>query len=214
MASSAHHPPQAETCCPLPGPAHPGTQHQLPHRHKAGEVPLRRAGTSPGDNLRGETGREEPLAFWASSCFSKLTNPKPLERPLLSVMTLTLKVFPAGGKGRTVRGVPPVLGATSRDQPSEETGQPWQHGGAQHEDNNRIPTRWGQQAVKFGHCPGLLSLSSQCSEFLWLEDLIFTHEHTDWAQTTWDDADQAWTVWPMGWHNTKAHYKRHPPVVH
>lgn len=43
-------------------------------------------------------GGEEHLAFWASSCFSKLTNPKPFERPVLSIMTLTLSVFPARGK--------------------------------------------------------------------------------------------------------------------
>lgn len=90
-------------------------------------------------------GSEEPLAFWASSCFSKLTNPKPFERPLLSIITLTLNVFPAVGEESPVQGVSTkglCWGATRRDQPSEETGEPWQHGGAQ-QDRQQNPHEAG-----------------------------------------------------------------------
>lgn len=59
--------------------------------------------------------------------------------------------------------------------------------------DNGIPTWQGQEAVRVGegdpshpgccsHCPGLFSLSSQCSEFLWVENLIsFVHEHIYWV---------------------------------
>lgn len=89
---------------PLPGSAHPGTPASTSTQASTKPVRLppkerweHQQGTSSG--LRQQTGSKEPLAFWASSCFSKLTNPKPFERPVLSIMTLTLSVFPAIGKG-------------------------------------------------------------------------------------------------------------------
>lgn len=59
--------------------------------------------------------------------------------------------------------------------------------------DNGIPTWQGQEAVRVGdgdpshsgccsHCPGPFSLSSQCSEFLWVENLIsFVLEHIYWV---------------------------------
>lgn len=47
-----------------------------------------------GINLSTQAKRTFTLTFCASSCLSKLTNPNPLDFPLSSVITFTLKAGP------------------------------------------------------------------------------------------------------------------------